>query len=582
MAHLWAFDTEDDSKGTPFLFNFYHVDSGRHFSFTDQVEALDFACSRPRSHFWAVNLEYDILNLFRGHFGMLEYCFAGSKMIYAELKADRIRFLDTMNHWKLSVAKMGERIMLPKLEMKHGVRVSKLALDDAIAGKLKPTAKAAKMLEYCRRDTEITGRFVATMQKKYQQMGAELKTTVASSTLDLFEREYFEKSKHLFTEEQIDFFHQGYYGGRTEVFYIKPIEGKIWYHDVNSLYPYCLKVGSFPVLDTFYETVEPDWQMEGMADIRVRAPTGLKIPYLPARSGGKLVFALGSWRGVYTYFEVREAIKLGYKVEKVHRAVEFPQKFNPFARFIDDMYGRRMEARRLKDSLLADGFKDFMNHCYGKYAQKNESIKLIPIKKTKLKGGDVLFGDLVFRKEKIKYPRYANCIWAAYCTAYGRHTLYPHLVNLEAKKAMLLYCDTDSVIYESKFMVLPDSEKLGELKLERPKGDNALDHYTYAHFKLPKLYCLKSPNSKVVYKTKGVPSRVSEEFFEKGKATFQKPNKMRETFRRNLSPKRKEKIIPNFWELRQKEIIGKYTKRKVLKDGSTRPLFLRELGETNV
>lgn len=132
-SELWAFDTEDDSKGRPFLFNFYDVENGQHHTFTDQVEAMDLACSRPYARFWAVNLEYDIQNLFRDHMGLLKHCWAGSTLIFSELPEDRILFLNTMNHWNLSVKKMGLRIGLEKLEMKHGGKViPRLELNRAI------------------------------------------------------------------------------------------------------------------------------------------------------------------------------------------------------------------------------------------------------------------------------------------------------------------------------------------------------------------------------------------------------------------------------------------------------------------
>ncbi len=118
-----AFDTEDNTRGRAYLFNFYDVVRGVHTTFADREKALDYACSHRNRIYWAVNLEYDINNLFRGHFGLLRYIYAGSRLIVAELPEDKIRFFDTLNHWPLSVKKMGERIGLPKLEFKHGGRV---------------------------------------------------------------------------------------------------------------------------------------------------------------------------------------------------------------------------------------------------------------------------------------------------------------------------------------------------------------------------------------------------------------------------------------------------------------------------
>ena len=71
------------------------------------------------------------------------------------------------------------------------------------------------MVEYCRRDTEIVGRFVKEMTETYERIGCSLKTTIAATTLDYFEKQFYGKITHSFTEEQIDFFHRGYYGGQN-------------------------------------------------------------------------------------------------------------------------------------------------------------------------------------------------------------------------------------------------------------------------------------------------------------------------------------------------------------------------------
>ncbi len=436
---------------------------------------------------------------------------------------------------------------------------------------------ASRAVEYCRRDTEITGKFVATMIRKYAQIGCELKTTIAATTLNYFETAFYGgKITHPFTEKQIDWFHEGYYGGRTEIFHNLPIEGNIYYHDLNSLYPYCLKTGKFPKLEDYYATKKPDLSLEGIATVQIQAPETLSIPYLPCKHENRLVFPLGQWRGVYTYFELREAQKLGYRILKYERALEFPSCFNPFQAFIDTIYGERLKAQKQGDELMSQVFKAFGNFAYGKYAQKNETVELVPIQRLReIPDGTTIFGDLALIKRKGKYPRYANCVWASYTTAYARHRLYSALTKVTENDGLLLYCDTDSVIYEKRTQILEDSRELGDFKLE--------GRFKYAHFKLPKLYCLipydkRDPKGRFkahTYRAKGVPRPASKRFFKNSKARFKKPNKLRETLRRNLSPNRKYKIIPNYWEIHEKEIRGKYEKRIVNRDGSTTPLILK-------
>lgn len=448
-------------------------------------------------------------------------------------------------------------------------------------------SSAKKYVDYCRRDTEIVGKFVKSMMEKYEEIGCVPKTTIAATTLNYFESQFYKKITHGFTEEQIDFFHRGYYGGRTEIFHNAPIKGPIFYHDLNSLYPSVMRDGQFPHLDNFYETKSPNYSLAGMADVQIKAPEKISIPYLPHRHEGKLVFPLGEWRGVYTFFELREAQRLGYQITACYRAIEFPCEFNPFKEFIETIYAKRLEAQKQGDELMSMVFKAFGNFAYGKYAQGNETTELIPLNRLKEipDGSIILDGCLALIKKRKKYPRYANCIWANYVTAYSRHTLYYRgFLPVLKKGGQLLYCDTDSVKYKAGEMLLEHSKELGEFKLE--------GIYQDAHYKLPKLYFLipysnrskwgikyteitgKKQLKNHIYKSKGIPKTASMRFFRNNKARFKKPNKLRESLRRNLAKSRKRLLIPNFWETREKEISGKYTKRRVLKDGSTLPLIL--------
>lgn len=550
MKNLWAFDTEDNSKGKAFLFNFYDVTNEKHHTFKSQAKALDFVCNLKKCTLWACNLEYDIINLFRDFYGLLHYSYAGSRLISCELKDDKILFLNTFNHWPMSVKKMGERINLPKFEMEH-------------KGESKVTKQ---VVEYCRRDTEIVGRFVQTMYGTYESIGCRVKSTVASTTLDFFEKSFYPRVTHPFQRDEIDWFHSGYYGGRTEIFFNRPVTGKIHYSDVNSLYPYCLKKYEFPELYDSYEPKTPDFKTAGISELSLYCPQSMDIPYLPNRTTGKLLFPTGYIHGVYTHFEINEAIKLGYRVEHVDRTTQFTGVCRPFTEYVDTIYKKRLEAQESKDDLMQMSYKSLMNNLYGKFAQKNEITSLVPLSHRNMPlPGDVIFGDLVLRKTLGEYPRHANCVWSMYTTAFARHLLYRALIRVTKAGGLLLYCDTDSVVYESSKPILEDSRKLGKFKLE--------GLYQYAHFKLPKLYCLRGSNVEI-YKSKGVPQIAAKEYFNAGRAQYRKPIKLRESLRRNLSPKRKHKLVANYWISTDKEISGKYDKRVVLNTGHTKPIYL--------
>lgn len=541
-----SLDTEDNSKGKVYLINFY--DGAEHFTFRTRVEAIEWLSNQPgHIEIWCTNLGYDLNNLFGDQITCTEIIYAGSRVISARFLGTSIRFRDTLNHWKISVREMGIRIGLEKLD----------------------AGGDFNNVKYCRRDSEITFLFVEHMADKYQSIGAKLKTTIGSTALDFFYGHYHGRphNRDIPKETEMQFILKGYYGGRTEIFFNKPVEGNIHYVDVNSLYPAVMRENVFPILSSRKKTKRPDFTKEGMANVTFKAPN-LEIPYLPYRDPKtyRLVFPTGRFTGTYTYFEIREAQRLGYDLVRINDALEYRGgTYRPFEKFVDTLYESRMQAKRQDDELLTESYKLLMNNLYGKFGQGNEITKLVPIDRAKLKSGDVVFNGMMLVKEKKEYPRHSNGIWAAYVTAYARAKLYEGLCKVRDSGGLLIYCDTDSIIFEHSSGIFPDSKALGEFKIE--------GQFKYAHFKLPKLYCLVDAKTEVrKYRAKGVPRAEAESFFETGKAKFKRPYKLREVLRRNLSPKRTEKLIPNYWETVEKTIYQKYDKRIVLNSGHTKPL----------
>lgn len=562
---IWTFDTEDDSKGNVKIINFF--DGKEHFTFHHseikkqcskrektrllQKRALEFLSELkdPSHTFWAVNLQYDLNNLFGLHLYLPKINYVGSRTISASILGTGIRFHDTMNHWKIGVEEMGKKIGLLKIKTTD--------FDN---------------IEYCRRDSEIAFRFIEKMQGAYEKIGCQLKATIGSTALNFFEKHYFQKQrKRILNKTELRFLHTGYYGGRTEIFHTEPVTGRIFYFDFNSLYP-AVSRGLFPILrrDAINWTKHPDfYNSEGAAEITIQAPEKMDIPYLPSRSeNGALIFPLGTFRGCYTYFEIREALKIGYKIERIHKALEFSAGvFRPFKTYMEDLFRKRLEVRAEGDDISADGYKLLMNNLYGKWGQGNEHEELIP-HGGRPKAGQLILGHLVLEKIEGEYPLHSNKIWAMYTTAYGRHELWKAMIKVKKKGGLMIACDTDSVIFENRSQIFEEKDGLGELKLERPK-DSKNKFWRYAHFKLPKLYRLDGQ-----YKAKGIPRKgeSQKEYFETGRTKFRKPLKLREVLRRNLSPKRKKKLIPNFWIEVEKESNKVYDKRLILTGGFTAPL----------
>lgn len=544
MKTLLALDTEDDSKGHVYCINFF--DGVSHNTFFTTDDALGWLCEQKgHIEIWAVNLGYDLNNLFREYFDRLEITYVDSRVISARIVKTQVHFRDTLNHWKLSVEEMGKRIGLAKIKTKD-----------------------FRNVEYCRRDTEITFRFVKEMKSQYEKIGCELKATIGSTALSYYYSHFGDRptSDEVFKPHEIEYFKQGYYGGRTEIFFTKPVVGNIQYFDVNSLYPSVMRDFEFPCLEDRKRTKNPDFEKEGMSEIEMDAPE-MVVPYLPTKSDKGLIFPCGKLRGFYTHFEIREAVKLGYKINRLRNSVVFERSYRPFVAFVETLYDMRLKAQKIGDQLMSDTCKLIPNNLYGKFGQGNEFNKLIPFDPTKKNQGEgVVFGNLLLKKIKGKYPKHSNAIWACYTTAYARHRLYAGLVRVASNGGLLIYCDTDSVIFESEKRIIEPSNKLGEFKLE--------GEFRYCHFKLPKLYCLIPKRGKHIFKAKGVPRRYAKDFFKSGGAKYRRPYKLREVLRRNLNPKRTIKLVPNYWAVHRKEMRRTYDKRILLPSGHTTPINL--------
>lgn len=549
---IWSLDTEDDSQGHTSIIDFYNGKT--HHTFFNQKEAIEFLFKNVEyAQIWTTNLGYDLANLFYSYPENVSITYAGSRVITAKLTNAPVYFKDTLNHWKISVKEMGERINHKKLE------------ENLFDGKKQPTKQ--ELIRRCHRDSEITYMFTKKMAEKYESIGAKLKSTIGSSSLDLYYTKTGRKrpQSNEFSPQELEFMREGLYGGRTEAFFNKPIKGKIWVYDYNSLYPSVMHDFPFPHLNERHFTKTPNLEKEGILYARFLCPN-LTIPYLPCRRDNTLYFPVGEFDSHVTYFEAREAIKKGYKIIKVHEALEFTGgTFQPFKALIKELYDGRLIAQKEKDVLLSDTFKLIMNNLFGKYGQSNEKVELVPITKERLKKhqATILDSKWMLIKEKGDYPAHTNYIWSAYVTAYGRHRLYEGIEKAEKAGGKFLYCDTDSLFIRSDREIFTNETGLGKLKLEGT--------LKFAYFMGLKNYKLITEDDKKIYKSKGVPRAYAEDFFEKKSATYRKPTRLRETLRHNTGKNKTYDKKPNVWLEVTKENKKKYDKRKVLKNGETEP-----------
>lgn len=267
---------------------------------------------------------------------------------------------------------------------------------------------------------------------------------------------------------------------------------------------------------------------EGTSLVDVHSPECM-YPLLPYRYSNKLLFPTGSFTGWYTHVELREAMKHGYVVKKVHKTYYYEKTCNPFTDFVTDLYKKRQDYKLL-GSPMEFVCKILMNSLYGKFGQKFvDKDNWIP--KHTIDDIDVydkfeIIGDFIRVVIKESKPStFCIPIWASYISALGRLKLHDYLVRGDA-----VYCDTDSVITRKDF---GNSTDLGKLKHEYDINE--------AWIVKPKMYAIDNGEYKFV-KVKGLPFRLTYEDFvsyvcnPNRSLTFSKFTKFKEASRRGLTP----------------------------------------------
>lgn len=531
-----SFDTEDDTRGSTLLVVFFDGERAKVYRKTQAaIEFLLNLSARKRVILTAHNLEYDLVNLFGGRLRMLEWRFFGSRLISAKLGGTNFTCWDSLNHsYHSPLWKLGETVGYPKLESDYGWT--------------KGRRLTSKDVNYCVRDAEIGWKYMDSQAGLYERIGAQMKSTTPATALDYYRRKFLREPLYELTGTARGFFRKAYYGGRVEIFRLGKLRGRMWYCDVNSLYPAAMR-RAYPDVNDLSEGGR-----FGVTSATVTVPD-MPIPPLPVRRDGKLVFPVGRIQGTWCTCELVYAQTLGCRIEELRSTIGSNRKVYPFRSYVNRCYAARLKSQTELERTM---WKFILNGLYGKFgtsnlgAQRLVDPKSFPV--SKCNGREFYVGDLLCVEEQTDPPSYANVLWAAWTTAVARIILHKALLKAE-RAGELVYCDTDSVIVRAKRNPFKTGSKLGEWKLEA----------TLSEFeaKAPKLYRYVTKDGETV-KAKGVPSDYAEQFFEKMSVTYRKPLRVREAGCRGL--------VPNVWIDLEKSLHSEYDKRTVHADGTTSPL----------
>ena len=536
-----GFDVETYDKGGVQVFYFgglyYYIDGKEIYEYYfNKDELIKRILSKDFIGRWivATNLSFDYSALFyeSKEWNKIKLIYRGSDLISAKYKHSNkgsTVMCDTMNFAPFSVEKLGTILGTPK-----GLK------PDYIGKRKSKTQKELyEFIEYNKLDCKISCDFMYFMQKGVNELGGQIRITIASTSLDTFRRSYL--SRNIYKEQLKiksfdvkEFIYKGYYGGRTEVFK-RGNHSNLYYYDVNSLYP-SMMLKHLPNPNSVFIpqdlSINNILDYEGVSEVTVQAPN-INYPILPYRKDNKLIFPVGIFSGTYNNVELRYALDNGYKIIKVHKQLCYLSKISLFTDFINDLYKKRLEYKNA-GSIMELIPKLIMNSNYGKWAQRNgtktEILKIDDLDDTTktdilLYNNDYDIKDNFAIKQEVTTfdGAFALPILSSYISSYARIHMHRLLVDSQA-----YYTDTDSIITDK---VLNTSSALGELKLEMQIKN--------AHLIKPKFYKLCDTENNIFIKMKGL-NKANETDFNKvlngeivNKMKF---SKIKESVRRGFIP----------------------------------------------
>ncbi len=417
-------------------------------------------------------------------------------IIHAKSEKGTIFFLDTLNYLPFPVKELGKKIGRPKLE----VNFSKVSDRD--------------LAKYCLRDTEIiTESMLEWIRFIHRENLGSFAKSLASQALAAFRHRFMHHRIIIHNKKEItDIERAGYFGGRTECFYIGKVkETPIYDLDVNSMYPYVMASYDVPIRHIGYlenPTLEKLGRLLRKYCIIAEVEIETNKPYYPLRQKGKCIYPIGRFTTTLPTASLMRAYNHGH-IKRIIKLAAYI-KANVFKDYVMYFYNLKEKARKEGkkiDYMLA---KLFLNSIYGKFGQRiDKIISTGELKKTMWGREEVYYADT----KKHTVINYLGNRWeelelnaeegwnsfvaiAAHITDYARNVLVDYIEK--AGWENVYYCDTDSLFVNEKgYQRLQDDlsdVELGKLKLEKK-----INHLV--------IYGLKDYIADDTIKIKGIPQR---------------------------------------------------------------------------
>ena len=366
----------------------------------------------------------------------------------------------------------------------------------------------------------------------------KLRSTVGANAKMVWKAIYMSDDNLFLNDKKDEVFRESYYGGRVEVFIRKHLTKKLFYYDINSLYPSVMVENKFPHPDKLkyskdlFKALKDN---EGCAKVTVHIPN-MKYPPLPYRTD-KLIFPVGTITGTWNFPEIRLAISVGCEIVETHWVLSSPPIDSPFGEYVDHFMGLKIKYHKEGKKALRTLAKRMLNSLYGKFAQRidiedryshDEPMPGVAYQK---------LGENTYKLKNVDKERARETVvsWASYITCYARCMLYSFFPNNG-----LYYCDTDSIVSDHELPpeVVHETE-LGLMSVE--------DIVTESFYVAPKRYAYKNDKGDTIKKIKGISAATVktiplESFGASIGVFYNKPYKPKTALKNNVAPYTKQTI----------------------------------------
>lgn len=381
-------------------------------------------------------------------------------------KPHTIQMVDTLNIWRMPLAKLGQSIGLEKL-----------IIPDY-------EAPQTEWDSYGKRDVEIIMRacFKWWAFLKDNDLGG-FAATLAAQSIRTFRHKFMHHE--ILIDDNVPALalaRDSLHGGRTECFYIGQVKEKVYKLDINSQYPAVMQKQLMPrKLLGHYRNIKIDELQSWLQYYCVTARCYIKTsePVFSIVQDKRLIFPVGEFSVTLSTPEVVYALKHNL-ITRIFECNIYERDIL-FADYVDYFYNYRQKLKRQGNDADAHNAKILMNSLFGKFAQKGLIYKKVEdTHDTDIKvwteidaeTGNIYhfrqYAKIIEELESETESRDSHPAIAAHITAHARMQLWG-LMQV-AGQGNYFYCDTDSLWcnkkgYDNLVDYLHDTE-LGKLKCE--------------------------------------------------------------------------------------------------------------------